>query len=85
MPSIHFAWTFLAGMALAFIANPWWAKSLGVLWPVAILISTVATANHFFLDIVGGALAVGLGYGLVLLLPRVYNNLKPSLAGILQK
>jgi membrane-associated phospholipid phosphatase len=85
MPSIHFAWTFLAGMSLAFIAKSWWVKPLGMLWPAAILISTVATANHFFLDIAGGALAVGLGYGFVLLLPRAYNNLKLSLVGIRQK
>ena len=85
MPSIHFAWTFLAGMSLAFIAKSWWVKPLGVLWPAAIVVSTVATANHFFLDIAGGALAVGLGYGFVLLLPRAYNNLKLSRAGIRQK
>ncbi len=85
MPSIHFAWTFLAGMSLAFIAKSWWIKPLGVLWPAAIVVSTVATANHFFLDIAGGALAVGLGYGFVLLLPRAYNNLKLSWAGIRQK
>jgi hypothetical protein len=80
MPSIHFAWTFLLGMTLAFIASPWWARLAGVLWPAAILISTVATANHFLLDIVGGALTVGLGYGFILVLPRAYRNLKPSLS-----
>jgi membrane-associated phospholipid phosphatase len=68
MPSLHFGWTMLIGMAIIYIARSWWLKAVGIILPLFMLISIVATANHFILDAVGGAVVIGLAYGTVKLL-----------------
>ena len=40
----------------------WWARALLVLYPIATLFCIVVTANHYFLDAVGGLVCLGLGY-----------------------
>jgi membrane-associated phospholipid phosphatase len=53
MPSLHCAFALLAGIAIWQAARgPW--RLLGVLWPAAVAIATVATGNHWVLDIVAG-------------------------------
>ena len=39
-----------------------WARFLLVLYPLATLFCIVVTANHYFLDAVGGLMCLGLGY-----------------------
>lgn len=67
MPSCHFGWTMLIGIAIIHIAKAWWLKILGALLPLFMLVSILATANHFILDAVGGAMVIGLAYGIVTL------------------
>jgi membrane-associated phospholipid phosphatase len=76
MPSLHFAWAFLIGVATICIARAWWLKLVGALLPVGMFVAIIATGNHFILDAVGGALVIGLAYGLVLLFPRVREQAK---------
>ena len=71
MPSLHFGWTLLIGSATVYLARSWWGKTLGIILPVGMLMAIIATANHFFLDAIGGALVIGLAYLLVLLFSRL--------------
>ncbi|KAF4405885.1 MULTISPECIES: phosphatase PAP2 family protein [Streptomyces] len=64
MPSMHIGWSVWCGITIATLARPLWAKALGVLYPTLTLIVIVATANHFWLDAVGGMLCLTFGYGL---------------------
>lgn len=64
MPSMHIGWAVWCGVTLAVLAKPVWVRVLGVLYPVTTLVVIVATANHFWLDAVGGVLCLGFGYGL---------------------
>ncbi|MEW2218680.1 phosphatase PAP2 family protein [Streptomyces sp. NPDC006990] len=64
MPSMHIGWSVWCGLTIAMLARPLWGKVLGVLYPVATLTVIVSTANHFWLDAVGGLLCLALGYGL---------------------
>ncbi|EST38060.1 hypothetical protein N566_09495 [Streptomycetaceae bacterium MP113-05] len=64
MPSMHIGWSVWCGITLALLAKPLWVRALGVLYPVTTLVVIVATANHFWLDAVGGVLCLGFGYGL---------------------
>lgn len=60
MPSLHVAWAFLAGTALALRAHPRWVRLAGGLWPLLMILVVLVTANHYLLDTVAGlALAVG--------------------------
>ncbi|MGW2640941.1 phosphatase PAP2 family protein [Streptomyces sp. NPDC001348] len=61
MPSMHIGWSLWCGLALFALAGVPWVRVLGVLYPAATLLVIVATANHFWLDAVGGALCLGFG------------------------
>lgn len=54
MPSLHIAWATWVTLSLWPLVRRPWAKALLVAYPVAQLFCTVVTANHFFLDAVGG-------------------------------
>ena len=60
MPSLHIAWSSAVVLALWPLVRSWWGRLLLVSYPGLMLCSTVVTANHYFLDAVGGlgALAV---------------------------
>ncbi|WP_196217926.1 bifunctional glycosyltransferase 87/phosphatase PAP2 family protein [Streptomyces blattellae] len=64
MPSLHFGWSLWCGLVIAIIAPRWWMKGLGLLHPFFTLTAIVVTGNHWILDAVGGAAAVGAGFGL---------------------
>ncbi|MET9864458.1 phosphatase PAP2 family protein [Streptomyces smyrnaeus] len=64
MPSMHIGWSVWCGVTIAMLARPVWVKVLGVLYPVTTLTVIVSTANHFWLDAVGGLLCLGLGFAL---------------------
>ncbi|WP_343235585.1 bifunctional glycosyltransferase 87/phosphatase PAP2 family protein [Streptomyces bauhiniae] len=68
MPSLHFGWSLWCGVVIAVLAPRWWLKALGLLHPLFTVTAIVATANHWVLDAVGGALVVGGGFALTYLL-----------------
>jgi hypothetical protein len=65
IPSFHFGWTLLVGVATVVISRRWWLRMLGALLPLSIFFSIVATGNHYFLDAAAGAAVIGLAYGVV--------------------
>jgi membrane-associated phospholipid phosphatase len=65
MPSLHAADALIVGVTLALIVRRWWAKALWLAWPVWVSFAVIATGNHFWLDIVAGAV-VALAAALVL-------------------
>lgn len=59
MPSLHFGWNFIVGIAIARHAISRWGRLLGVILPIAMFSAIVMTANHYLIDgIVGGLLAL---------------------------
>ncbi|MFH8724599.1 phosphatase PAP2 family protein [Streptomyces termitum] len=62
MPSMHIGWSTWCGLTIFFLAKVPWARVLGLLYPVATLVVIVATANHFWLDAVGGLLCLAFGF-----------------------
>ncbi|MFJ6906571.1 bifunctional glycosyltransferase 87/phosphatase PAP2 family protein [Streptomyces griseoluteus] len=68
MPSLHFGWSLWCGVVIAVVAPRWWMKGLALLHPLLTVTAIVATANHWVLDAVGGALVVGGGFALTYLL-----------------
>jgi membrane-associated phospholipid phosphatase len=55
MPSLHAADALIVGVTLAYVCRSWWAKTIWALWPAWVWFSVMATANHFWLDVVAGA------------------------------
>ncbi len=62
MPSLHLAWATWVTLALWPLVRRPWARALLVAYPTAQLFGTVVTANHFFLDAVGGWVVLGLAW-----------------------
>ncbi|QDY76448.1 phosphatase PAP2 family protein [Streptomyces qinzhouensis] len=62
MPSMHIGWSLWCGLIVFAVAKAPWAKILGLLYPAATLVVIVATANHFWLDAVGGIICLGFGF-----------------------
>ncbi|WP_284579508.1 phosphatase PAP2 family protein [Streptomyces sp. 2P-4] len=62
MPSMHIGWSLWCGLTIWAVATVPWARVLGLLYPTATLVVIVATANHFWLDAVGGMICLAFGY-----------------------
>ncbi|WP_217237108.1 phosphatase PAP2 family protein [Streptomyces sp. AC555_RSS877] len=62
MPSMHIGWSLWCGLTIFALASVPWVRVLGLLYPAATLVVIVATANHFWLDAVGGVLCLAFGY-----------------------
>ncbi|MFJ5223813.1 phosphatase PAP2 family protein [Streptomyces sp. NPDC088400] len=62
MPSMHIGWSLWCGLIIFALAKAPWAKILGLLYPAATLLVIVATANHFWLDAVGGMICLTFGF-----------------------
>jgi membrane-associated phospholipid phosphatase len=74
MPSVHMAWAVVAGAALIILAKPLWAKAIGLIYPVCMLIAVVVTGNHYLLDVVAGIVLVVMAYGAAILLDRWWHS-----------
>jgi len=55
-----------------------WAKAAVALYPVATLFGIVVTANHYWIDAVGGALIFGAAYGLARAFDRWRAGRRPA-------
>ncbi|CAG9954071.1 unnamed protein product [Clonostachys rosea f. rosea IK726] len=71
MPSLHFGYSLLIGLTIATLpisglrSNSWKRGAIvvaGMSYPTLILTAIVATANHFILDAVAGAMVCGLAW-----------------------
>lgn len=65
MPSLHFAWSLWCGVALVRYSAHRWTRVVGIAYPVLTLSAIVITANHYFLDAVGGAATFGAAIALL--------------------
>ena len=62
VPSLHFGYSLIVGVAVAQLASRRWLRLLGASYPAAMLLIIVATGNHFLFDAVAGALVVVAGW-----------------------
>ena len=72
MPSLHFGWNLLVGIAIFRSANARAGRVLGLLLPAGMYGAIVLTGNHYVLDgIAGGAVALTGLVAAMLLVPRI--------------
>jgi membrane-associated phospholipid phosphatase len=66
MPSMHVAWSVIAGILFAAsFNNRRWAVILAMLHPVLMAFAVIVTGNHYLLDIVAGLIVLGIAIVLV--------------------
>ncbi len=70
MPSMHIGWSLWVAICVFLLARRTWVRVLGVLYPIVTLFVIVGTANHYYLDAVGGVVACLGGILLARLLTR---------------
>lgn len=70
MPSLHCAWAIWVACALYPRVKSNTARVLAVLYPIVTVYTVVATANHYFLDAVGGFIVFIVAYLLARLVTR---------------
>ncbi|KPI03813.1 hypothetical protein OK074_4809 [Actinobacteria bacterium OK074] len=63
MPSMHIGWSLWCGLTIFALARVPWVRVLGLMYPAVTLLVIVSTANHFWLDAVGGVLCLAFGFG----------------------
>jgi hypothetical protein len=73
MPSLHCGWALWCGIQMWGFGKRWWRVG-AVAYPLLQTFVVIATANHFFLDVVGGVTCVLLGYGIVTLIGRALGR-----------
>lgn len=56
MPSLHVAWAVWCALALYPVARHWALRALTAGYPLLTALVVVATGNHYFLDVIAGAL-----------------------------
>ena len=81
MPSLHVAWSLWVSIVVSSIfGGRWWVKAICALYVSITTYVIMATANHYVLDAVGGALVVLLTLGLMALVTDTPNTKRPRLA-----
>jgi hypothetical protein len=71
VPSMHFGYSLLIGVAVAALARSWAARLAGLAYPVLVFAAITATGNHFLLDAAAGALVMALGIASVAAARRI--------------
>ena len=62
MPSLHIGWSTWCAIVLLPMVRRTWVKVLIVLYPIATLFCILVTANHYWLDAVGGLVTLAGGF-----------------------
>jgi hypothetical protein len=68
MPSLHIGWALWAALSIFMCARTRWIRLLALGYPILTLIVIVATANHYLIDAVGGAVILAVGFSIQALL-----------------
>lgn len=77
MPSLHFGWSLWCGIQMWGFGRRWWRVG-AVAYPALQAVVVVATANHFLLDVAGGAACILAGYAVVTVVGRALGRTGPK-------
>ncbi len=77
MPSLHIGWSTWCAVALLAVLRRRWTKALIVAYPFLTLFTVMVTANHYWLDGVGGLVVLAGGMGLETLRARAVAGRAP--------
>ena len=61
MPSMHIGWSVWSMLVLLPMVRRRWVRALVVAYPALTLFTIIVTANHYWIDAVGGLAALGIG------------------------
>ena len=73
MPSLHFGWSLWCAIQMWGFGGRRW-RVAAVAYPTLQALVVLATANHFALDVLGGATCILLGYAIVTIIGRLLGK-----------
>jgi hypothetical protein len=73
MPSMHIGWSTWCAFVLAPLVRRRWVKALVIAYPLFTLFDIMVTANHYWIDGLGGLACLGAGYLLARVLTSWYE------------
>jgi len=76
MPSLHFGWSLWCAIQMWGFGGRRW-RVAAVAYPTLQALVVLATANHFLLDVLGGATCILLGYAIVTVIGRALGRTGP--------
>jgi hypothetical protein len=62
MPSLHIGYALFASLSIYLLTTNRLARVLAVVYPVVVLAAVIITGNHYVLDLVGGAIVLGVAF-----------------------
>jgi hypothetical protein len=65
MPSLHAADALIVGIFLFRASRHWWSKAVWALWPAWVWFCVLATANHFWVDVLAGIVVALVSLGII--------------------
>jgi hypothetical protein len=74
MPSMHIGWSTWCAFVLVPLIRRRWLKALAISYPFVTLFCIMVTANHYWIDGVGGLACLGAGFTLALVATRAYER-----------
>jgi hypothetical protein len=74
MPSLHIAWATWCAIGIFPVLRKRWGKAAIAVYPLLTLFAIIVTANHYWIDAIGGLIALGVG----LLLARPLSRFLPG-------
>jgi membrane-associated phospholipid phosphatase len=77
MPSLHAADALVVGICLFGASRRWWSKALWAFWPLWVWFCVIATANHFWLDVVAGIAVAAVSLVIVSKVPLLAGRARP--------
>lgn len=81
MPSMHIGWSLWCGLTIFFLARRTWVRILGLVYPLATLTVIISTANHYWMDAVGGAACLAIGFAAARVVYHVWAFQLPQIPG----
>jgi len=64
MPSLHIGWSVWVTLVVYPQLRRWWSRAIAIAYPLATLLCIMLTANHYWIDGVGGLVVLGTGWAL---------------------
>ena len=71
MPSLHIGWASWCAFAMWPLARRRWVRAAVLLYPAITLMCIIVTANHYWIDGVGGQLTLAVGFGIGTMIHRL--------------
>jgi len=70
MPSLHFGWNLLLGIAIIYATKNLALRAFAVVMPISMALAVIVTGNHFILEVVAGTVVSLFGLWVAVLLDR---------------